>query len=129
MSANIIFHTPTIQRICEANMEGKIKYHVFKNLLWLHYEGYRITLVGIKDYSRNELKIGIAICSYPDNFNKKIGVELATKRAEENPVATYMLDDIEIHSNKHCLKVLQDEHAIIVENLEHYKRLLGGKKN
>lgn len=42
-----------------------------------------VTLVTLKDVTNNRLHTGVAICSLNDQYNKKIGVRIATARAIE----------------------------------------------
>lgn len=79
----IVLHTPSFDKATKALLANKMSWEEHR-LIWdLLVEGYRLTLIGVPDLEKNELRVGLSICSYPDNFNKKLGVELATKIAND----------------------------------------------
>lgn len=46
----------------------------------------RYTVTGIWDRAAGNVKFGVAICNVNDRFERKIGRELAEKKAETNPI-------------------------------------------
>lgn len=48
----------------------------------------RVTIASVYNPQTNSMTFGAAVCSPKDPFNKKIGRELAEKRAKENPEIT-----------------------------------------
>ena len=59
----------------------------------------RITICGVYDSETNKLTVGVAKCCPNDLFVKKVGRELALKRAETNPVCTISIMPGEIISH------------------------------
>lgn len=123
---HIILHTPTLSKAITALVKGRMTKVAFEELAKMVMKNTRLTLVGIPNTETNELSVGLAVCSYPDNFNKKKGVELATKRAIENPIHIVDMED-HISSYKCCLEELHESHAEVVGDLPYFKRLIGGK--
>ena len=76
----------------------------------------RFTVCGI--YSDYVLRIGVAFCSNTDNFNKKIGRELALERAK---VAMFR---ITIETNKLKNKVMYDVVEMISGRPDFYRKVL-----
>ncbi len=46
----------------------------------------RYTVTGIWDKATGNVKFGVAVCNVNDRFERKIGRELAEKKAETNPI-------------------------------------------
>lgn len=59
-----------------------------KNLRASIHNVHRITVASYYDDAENVMKFGVAVCSPEDRFEKKIGRELALKRALTSPEKT-----------------------------------------
>lgn len=55
----------------------------------------RVTVCGLFDEKTNSVSFGVARCSAKDRFTKRVGRDLALKRAKENPYVV-----VKLSSNK-----------------------------
>jgi len=86
----------------------------------------RLTLIGIPSEDTKELSVGLAFCSFPDNFSRTKGTELATFNARQNP---YKVFQIEEFNQENCLEVLYILHNhLITKSTKEVKRLINGLK-
>jgi hypothetical protein len=108
LKSQYIVHTP--------NKGGQLNYR-FQEDYWGEYENYdRLTLVGIPLESDKILSIGVAFCTYPDNFSRHQGYIKALVRAEARygfkSFATIKLDDF---TQENCLAELYAIHDSLIK--------------
>lgn len=76
-------------------MEKETKEKKVAETFFMHseavFDGNRFTLAAAPIDEKN-FDIGVSVCSHMDNFNRKIGRDLAGKRAVENPFCRIGLD-------------------------------------
>lgn len=90
----------------------------------------RLTIVGIPNEEDKTLSIGVAFCTYPDNFWRQGGINLATFRASGDNLSNllakpYSVVTIEDFTQENCLQVLYDLHADLVsKSVKEVKKLV-----
>lgn len=67
-------------------MSMKIYHYRYRNILGEIQGKGGVTLV-ITQPAKDYIKIGYSICSTQDRFDKKVGVDIATKRLHMDPIA------------------------------------------
>lgn len=78
--------------------------------------------------ANNEIKVGISICSSHDNFSRKIGSEIALKRAIEDPQSRIPLEAINAKSDdelfKYCVKLLNSVERNVSSNIKTFQKTM-----
>ena len=75
----------------------------------------RLTICGVYDSETRVLKVGVAKCSPKDLFVKKVGRELAEKRAETNPfhITTLHPGEVVSHVFFDLAKTLEKRYSLL----------------